>query len=92
LDWLGIPNHLRAKRTGLLHMVLNLIVVVTFAINLGAQGAQLDERMPEGVVPVVLSVIGVGLLLVSGYLGWSLVQDHHVGVNLTKEQELIDRE
>jgi hypothetical protein len=44
------------------------------------------------VVPVVLSAIGVGLLLLSGYFGWSLVQTHHVGVDLTREQEALDRE
>ncbi|HEY3497538.1 MAG TPA: DUF2231 domain-containing protein, partial [Polyangiaceae bacterium] len=92
LDWIGIPDHVRAKRVGLVHMVLNLIVVTTFAINLGAQGAQLDEARPEGVVAVVLSTLGVVLLLASGYFGWSLVQTHHVGVDLSKEQQLLDRE
>jgi uncharacterized membrane protein len=91
LDWTGIPDHLRAKKVGLIHMTLNLIVVTTFAINLGAQGAALDELSPSGVVPVVLSAVGVGLLLLSGYLGWSLVQTHHVGIDLSREQEALDR-
>jgi hypothetical protein len=31
------------------------------------------------------------LLLMSGYYGWTLVQTHHVGIDLTREQELLDR-
>jgi uncharacterized membrane protein len=91
LDFTGIPKQVRAKQVGVVHMLLNLLVITTFAINLGAQSAELDELIPSGVVAVVLSAFGVGLLLASGYFGWSLVQTHHVGVNLTREQELLDR-
>lgn len=90
IDWLGIPNHLEAKRVGVLHMVLNLIVVAIFAINLGAQAAHLDDVAPPAALAVLLSAVGVVTLLVSGYFGWSLVQTHHVGVNLTREQQALE--
>jgi uncharacterized membrane protein len=92
LDWTGIPSHLRAKQVGVVHMTLNLIIVSIFTLNLGMQGAQLDEVAPSGWSGFVLSLLGVMLLLVSGYYGWSLVQTHHVGVDLTREQELLDRQ
>jgi cell division protein FtsZ len=84
IDWLGIPNRLEAKKVGVVHMVLNLVIVAISAINLGVQGSHLDEAAPPYVAAVVLSALGVLTLLVSGYFGWSLVQTHHVGVNLTK--------
>ncbi|HEX6278314.1 MAG TPA: DUF2231 domain-containing protein [Polyangiaceae bacterium] len=90
IDWLGIPNHLEAKRVGVLHMVLNLIVVAVFAINLGVQGSYSDDVAPPATIAVLLSAVGVVTLLVSGYLGWSLVQTHHVGVNLTREQQALE--
>lgn len=91
LDWTGIPSHLRAKQVGMVHLTLNLIVVSIFTLNLGMQGAQLTDATPSGWSGFVLSLIGVMLLLVSGYYGWSLVQTHHVGIDLTREQELLDR-
>jgi uncharacterized membrane protein len=91
LDWTGIPSHLRAKQVGVVHMTLNLIVVAIFTLNLGMQGAQLGEPVPSGWSGFVLSLLGVMLLLMSGYYGWTLVQTHHVGINLTREQELLDR-
>jgi uncharacterized membrane protein len=91
LDWTGIPSHLRAKQVGVVHLTLNLIVVAIFTLNLGMQGAQLAEPLPSGWSGFVLSLLGVMLLLMSGYYGWSLVQTHHVGIDLTREQELLDR-
>jgi uncharacterized membrane protein len=90
IDWLGIPHHLEAKRVGIQHLVLNLAVVAIFAINLAVQGSRLDEAAPAAALAVVISAVGVGALLVSGYFGWSLVQTHHVGVNLTREQQALE--
>jgi uncharacterized membrane protein len=90
VDWLGIPNHVEAKRVGALHMVLNLVVVAIFAINLGVQRAYIDDAVPPSTLAVLLSAVGVLTLLVSGYFGWSLVQTHHVGVNLTREQQALE--
>ena len=90
LDWLGIPNHLEAKRVGVLHLVLNLIVVAIFAINLGVQSTHIQEMAPPATLAALLSAVGVVTLLVSGYFGWSLVQTHHVGVNLTREQQALE--
>jgi hypothetical protein len=39
---------------------------------------------------VVLSAIGVAVTLAAGFLGWTLVQDYHVGVRLIPEQELAE--
>ncbi len=39
---------------------------------------------------VVLSAIGVAVTIAAGFLGWTLVQDYHVGVRLVPEQELAE--
>lgn len=76
LNWAGVPEHSRDKHAGVAHMVLNLVVVTTFAINLGAQVTRLGEAAPATTVPLVLSAVGVALLLVTGYLGGLLAAPH----------------
>jgi uncharacterized membrane protein len=92
LDWVGIPQHLKAKRIGFLHMAINLVVVGLFTLNLGAQAAQLNDMVPSAISGVFISSLGVLLLMLSSYYGGALVYSYHVGVDLTREQELLDHE
>lgn len=39
---------------------------------------------------IALSAIGVAMTIAAGFLGWTLVQDYHVGIRLTPEQELAE--
>jgi len=88
IDWAkAIPNRTRAKRDGTVHMLLNLTVLALFAVNLALQRPQLGEERPEYLVALLLSGLGVLLTLGAGWMGWRLVQTHHVGVILTPEQE-----
>jgi uncharacterized membrane protein len=66
----------RAFRTGLFHMSANLVAVAVFALNL-----VLRLRAPDGAGPLLLTVLGVVLIGVSGWLGGQLVYAHGVGVN-----------
>ena len=63
------------KRVGLWHMVTNLSIVMLFAVNV-----LLRLVWEAGAVPVILSVIGVSLLGLSGWLGGELVYVHGVAV------------
>jgi uncharacterized membrane protein len=65
------------KRIALAHMTVNLVVVVLYAVNLGMRinGAE------STIIPVVLSAVAVGLLLVSGWLGGHMVYVYHVAVD-----------
>lgn len=67
IDLLSIEDE-RTKKVGISHMVINLCVVALFIINfiLRLQGA-------GDTTPFVLTLIGVGLLLVSGWLGGQMV-------------------
>ena len=64
------------RRVALTHMALNLVIVVLYVGNVWFRIAQ-----PTHVIPhLVLSIAGVALLGVSGWLGGSLVHVHGVGV------------
>lgn len=91
IDWAtGIPRRSPAKKTGLIHMVLNVAALLAFLINAIALREYWDELLPPEGAGIALSAIGVLLTLPAGFLGWSLVQDHHVGVQLTAEQERLE--
>lgn len=77
IDYLAIPSGTRAKSIGLLHGIGNVIVVVLFIISWAIR------RPDPGIVPIsafVLSLIGVGLALFTGWLGGELVDRLGIGV------------
>lgn len=91
VDWAtGIPPRTAAKKTGLLHMGLNVTALLAFLISAIVATNHWDDVLPPAGTGVVLSAIGVLLTLPAGFLGWSLVQDHHVGIKLTPEQERLE--
>lgn len=70
---LSDPN---VKRIGQWHMLINLSIAVLFVINLSLR----MWSAPGAVLPILLSLIGIGLLSVSGWLGGELVYVHRVAV------------
>jgi uncharacterized membrane protein len=83
VDWAtGIPRGTRAKAVGLRHMALNLVSLALFAITLGVYASKWnDPGRASAPLAIVLTGLGVLVTLAAGWFGWSLVQDHHVGVN-----------
>src|SRR5947208_6359159 len=72
VDYSDIRNDHPGKRTATAHMILNLIVVALYAINLAIRfSADVDLRVHPSAF--VLSLVGVTLLSISGYLGGRLV-------------------
>lgn len=91
IDWLGgIPSNTRAKRDGAIHMLLNVTVLVVFAINAWINSGQWNLARPDPRWAITLSAIGLVLTVFAGFFGWKLVQTHHVGVQLTPEQERLE--
>ncbi len=91
IDWAtGIPRRSGASKTGLMHMGLNVAALVVFLVNAIAYSDHKGDPLPAAGTGIVLSAIGVLLTLPAGFLGWSLVQDHHVGVQLSAEQERLE--
>jgi len=74
IDYLSIRD-VYVRRIATTHMVLNLVVVALFIFNLGLRFNGSSEMFP-----VFLSVIAIAILSVSGWLGGSMVYEHHVAV------------
>jgi len=68
------------KKIALTHMAINLTAVVLYAINIGLRlrdPAAADSSMS---LALLLSIIGVALIFVSGWLGGQMVHVYGVGV------------
>ena len=85
IDYLSLTEP-RAVRIGTVHLTLNLIIVGLFVANLVLRTM---GNAATG-LPFVLSIIAVGLLLVSGWFGWELI--YRQGVAISPEIEIRARE
>ena len=75
IDFLSLTDP-KVKRVALAHLLLNLTIVALYAVNLW-----LRTTTPPGArTPIALSVVGVLLLAVAGWLGGELVFRHGVAV------------
>jgi uncharacterized membrane protein len=78
VDWLAIPHGTRAKSIGAWHGIGNVIVVVLFAVSWWLRRGAPAE---PSTLAFVLGLIGLGLALVTGWLGGELVDRLGVGVS-----------
>lgn len=85
VDYLSLTDR-RAVRTATIHLTLNLVIVGLFVANLVLRAT----GRAATTLPFALSVVGVGLLLVSGWFGWQLIYGH--GVAVAPEIEIRERE
>jgi uncharacterized membrane protein len=78
VDWLAIPKATRARGIGAIHGVGNVVVVALFVLSWVLRR---DDALHPGSVSVVLSLIGVLLALVTGWLGGELAYRLGIGVD-----------
>src|SRR5258706_8487441 len=79
IDLLSLPSE--PRKTAIYHMVVNLTVVALYVVNVW-----LRLSAPENLQgPIWLSVIAIGLLLVSGWLGGKMVFVYGIGVDTPAE-------
>lgn len=78
IDFLAIQSGTRARSVGVLHGVGNVVVVALFAVSWLLRR---DAPADPGVLPIVLSAVGVSLALFAGWLGGELVGRLGVGVS-----------
>ena len=75
VDLLSISDP-KVKKIGIWHMCINLVAVALFAVNLWLR----TTASPGATPPIWLSVIGVVMLGISGWLGGEMVYVHAVAV------------
>jgi nitrite reductase/ring-hydroxylating ferredoxin subunit/uncharacterized membrane protein len=91
VDYTEIRDDHPAKKPATRHMILNLVAVGIFALSLGLRvGAWEAVRTP--VLPLLLSLVGLGLLGYSGYLGGHLVYNDGIGVGRHRRARRLPRQ
>jgi uncharacterized membrane protein len=86
LDLIVIPSRTPAFRTGLWHMTLNLTITGAYIVNFVWRQGDYARPAAVGVGPLVLSVVSIGALAVSGFLGGKLAYRYGVRVASQEHQ------
>lgn len=81
IDMLSLQSSLR--RIALTHMGINLAVVALYAVNVWMRTGGADPSMT-----LLLSLLAIGMLAVSGWLGGKMVYVHGVAVEMPPEPAL----
>ena len=79
IDLLSLADR-QIKRIAVIHMAINLAVVALYAMNIWLRASDPTSMSTGMSTPVLLSIIGVALLFVSGWLGGQMVHVYGVGV------------
>ena len=82
IDWLNIPSNVKAKKVGRSHMICNVLALISFGAAAFFECGKWNDAAPTLGPAIPLSVVGFVLTLVAGFLGWTMVQKHHVGVDV----------
>lgn len=87
IDWLAIKNG-EVKRVANWHARLNIAALVVFAISFFLRTASYSELVGRSLtIPFLLSLVGVILISISGWLGGELV--FRYGMGHTRNDENI---
>ncbi len=87
MDYLRVVPKGEAKRQATTHMVVNVSIVVLFALNLALRLYTTASTGTNWWLSLTLTVIGNLALLYSGWLGGELVYRHHLGVEERGQRE-----
>ena len=92
IDLINLPPGSRARATGIRHAAFNVLSLTLFTISAvmlyritgGTQDVASGVYDFDVTAPLALSILGVLSTLAAGWLGWTLVQTHHVGIKPTQ--------
>jgi uncharacterized membrane protein len=83
VDLVGLTNP-KTKTIAIWHMVVNLLAVALYCVNFWLR----MHRAPGDNLPIILSVIGVVLITISGWLGGEMVYVRGVAVKQPPDQSV----
>lgn len=87
IDWLYIPSNTAAKKTGLFHLLCNVTALILYAACFFIQKDKWNDSNPDIGSAILLTALGFLITLVAGFLGFALIQKHHVGVDAFTNEE-----
>lgn len=85
VDLSGLERGSHARATGFRHAGFNIMGLVLFAGSAGSLWSNTETL--DVTAPLILSILGMLATLAAGWLGWTLVQTHHVGVHTIADDE-----
>lgn len=85
VDYFTAPMPAAAKRTATTHMILNLTVVVLYAIAFAIRRGD-----PTSTLGYVVTYVGLALLAASGWFGGHLVYVSQVGVQTASTETTVE--
>ena len=83
VDLTGLTNP-KTKTIAIWHMIINLAAVGLYCVNFWLR----LHREPGDNLPIILSAIGVGLIIISGWLGGEMVYVRGVAVKQPPDQSV----
>ena len=86
IDLLAIPRMTVVFRTGLIHLMLNVVVIALFVASLAWRKDDWDIAEKVRAAQILLSAAALGILAVSGWLGGKLVYRYGVRVATETDQ------
>jgi uncharacterized membrane protein len=93
IDWIAIPAQTRAKSIGLFHAFASLILLILFALSAVMRSGNVTHA--PGLISIVLSICGLTISMLGGWLGGELVHRLNVsndtGANLNAPNSLTGR-
>jgi uncharacterized membrane protein len=78
IDLSGVPDGTRAHTIGVWHAVFGVGLLILFAVS---WLLRMGDPGEPGVIPIILSLLGVGLAALTGWFGGELVDRLGVGVH-----------
>ena len=83
IDITGLTNP-KTKTIAIWHMMINLLAVALYCVNFWLR----TQRAPGDNLPILLSAIGIGLIIISGWLGGELVYVRGVAVKQPPDESV----
>jgi uncharacterized membrane protein len=77
IDFAHVPDGTRAHSVGVVHALLSVSMVVLFAVS---WLLRMDVPGEPGTIPIILSLLGASLAVLTGWFGGELVERLGVGV------------
>jgi uncharacterized membrane protein len=85
-EFLRVPRTEYVQKVALTHAVINVSAVTIYSVNAIVRNGRRAAGRPGGFIPKLLSLVGMGLIGYSGWLGGNLVFRHGTSVRVEHDE------